>query len=118
MDTVDQKIEILRKKQTELSNILSLIAIQTILIFGVPAVCGYFLGVWLEEKGVLKVVAYGTPLLGTFFLSWFILLRKIKSINKEVFTVEEELRRLVPPKVFESKTNREDSDGFEIETKK
>ncbi len=110
MDSTEQKLQTLRAEQETLSRKLSFLSFETIFIFGVPAVLGYFAGMYLENRGVVKLLAYIAPLLLTFVFSWFILLRKLKSITQKVKDVEVEIKRLVPPKIEE---NEEEQEGKE-----
>ena len=110
MDSTEQKLHTLRAEQEVLSRRLSFLSFETIFIFGVPAVLGYFTGMYLENRGVVKLLAYIAPLLLTFVFSWVILLRKLKSITQKVKDVEAEIKRLVPPKIEE---NDEEQEGKE-----
>lgn len=100
-NNVKKRLKDLRSMQGELSNKLSSLVLQTIVIFGVPALLGYFMGVYLEGRGVTKVFAYTLPLILTFSFSWFILLRKLNRLKREVEKVESEIRELAPPKIEE-----------------
>jgi uncharacterized membrane protein YfcA len=110
MDSTEQKLGIFRAEQEILSRRLSFLSFETIFIFGVPAVLGYFAGIYLENRGVVKVLAYVGPLLLTFVFSWLVLLRKLKSITQKVKNVEEEIKRLAPPRTEE---NEEEQEGKE-----
>lgn len=99
----ETKLAELRKQQVELTQRMSVLVLQSIFIFGVPAILGYFMGVYLENRGIMKALAYMGPLLLTFVFSWIILMRKLHSFKEEVEKVEEGIRRLVPPVVPENK---------------
>lgn len=98
----EKRLKDLRSIQGELSNRLSSLVLQTIVIFGLPAILGYFIGVYLENRGILKVFAFSFPLLLTFVFSWFILLRKLSGLKKEIEKVESEIGHLAPPKIEEN----------------
>ncbi|MFZ2151722.1 MAG: hypothetical protein WAV09_01290 [Minisyncoccia bacterium] len=100
---VETKLAELRKQQAELTQRMSVLVLQSIFIFGVPAILGYFMGVYLENRGIMKALAYLGPLLLTFVFSWVILMRKLHSFKEEVEKVEEGIRKLVPPVVSENK---------------
>lgn len=99
MDSSEEKLKTLRTEQEVLSRKLSFLTFETIVIFGVPAILGYFVGVYGENKGFPKAIAYIIPLVITFVLSWVILLKKLKGISEKVKNVEAKIRQLVPPKV-------------------
>lgn len=92
----EQKLKQLRLEQEKLTQDMSVLVLQSIIIFGVPAACGYFLGLYLEGKGVTKIIAYTLPLLGTFILSWAILLTKLRKFKKQVEKNESEIHNLLP----------------------
>jgi len=100
---IEKRLVELRREQEQLTQRMSVLVLQSIFIFGVPAVLGYFTGAYLESRGVVKVIAYVSPLTLTFILSWTILMRKLHSFKKEVEKVEAEIRHLAPPVVGESK---------------
>lgn len=97
------RLEALRKQQEKITNRMSSLVLQSIVIFGLPAIVGYFVGQYLENNGISKVLAYILPLFITFIFSWFILVKKLNSFKKEIEEVESEIRRLAPPL-----TNKED----------
>lgn len=101
-DITENHLAELRAVQTRLSNKLYFLAFKTIFIFGVPAILGYFVGVYLEKNGMTKALAYAIPLTTTFVFSWYVLLRKLKGLKREVEKVEVEIRRLAPPVVKEN----------------
>lgn len=101
----EQELRQLRIKQEKLTQDMSVLVLQSIIIFGVPAVLGYFSGVYLESSGVVKVIAYVGPLIITFILSWVILMRKLYAFKKEVEKNELEIQRLAPPVALENKDN-------------
>ena len=92
----EQELRRLRMEQEKLTQGMSVLVLQSIVIFGVPAVCGFFLGSYLEGKGVVKAIAYTLPLLGTFVLSWVILLTKLRKFKKQVEKIESEIHSLLP----------------------
>lgn len=94
----EQKLKQLRLEQEKLTQDMSVLVLQSIIIFGVPAACGYFLGLFLEGNGVTKVIAYTLPLLGTFILSWVILLAKLRKFKKQVEKIELQIHNLLPNK--------------------
>lgn len=89
-----EQLKSLKKEQTQLSDRLNSLVFQTIIIFGAPAVLGYFIGLYLERMGISKIIAFILPLAGTFVLSWWILLRKLKKLTREVKIVEEQIKQL------------------------
>lgn len=95
---LEQELKRLRIEQEKLTQDMSVLVLQSIIIFGVPAICGYFLGFYLESKGVAKTVAYILPLLGTFILSWVILLIKLRKFKKQIEKIELEIHNLLPHK--------------------
>ena len=99
----EAKLKKLRREQEQLTQRMSVLVLQSIFIFGVPAVLGYFAGVYLENTGVVKVFAYILPLVLTFAFSWFVLLTKLNRLKREVEKVESEIQHLAPPKAEENK---------------
>jgi uncharacterized membrane protein (DUF485 family) len=100
---VEHRLKALRKEQEQLTQKMSVLVLQSIFIFGIPAILGYFTGAYLENRGVIKVVAYVVPLLLTFILSWIILIRRLNSFKREVEVVESKIRELAPPVVIEER---------------
>ena len=92
----EQELRRLRIEQEKLTQDMSVLVLQSIIIFGVPAVCGFFLGSYLQGQGVAKAIAYTLPLLGTFVLSWAILLTKLRKFKKQVEKIELEIHNLFP----------------------
>lgn len=98
----EQELKRLRSEQQKLTQGMSVLVLQSIIIFGVPAVCGYFVGLYLEGEGVAKAIAYTLPLLATFVLSWVILLVKLNRFKKQVEKIELGIQNLLPSKTPQS----------------
>ena len=109
---IEEKLKKLRREQEQLTQRMSVLVLQSIFIFGVPAVLGYFAGVHLENRGVVKVVAYVGPLLLTFIASWIILVRKVNSFKQDVERIELEIQELAPPAIMEDKDELDEKEDL------
>lgn len=91
---MEKTIKELRQKQQVTASKLNVLLFQTIFIFGVPAVFGYYTGLWLQGFQISKLIAFLLPLSISFLFSWFISIRKLKMLTSEIRNIEGQLQEL------------------------
>ena len=109
-----EQLKNLREEQGRLADRLNSLVFQTIIIFGVPAIVGYFIGAYLEKMGISKIIAFVLPLMLTFALSWWVLIKKLKKLTNKVKVIEDRIRELAPQNTPEN-SDSVDKDLVDLE---
>lgn len=91
---MEETIKELRQKQQVTASKLNVLLFQTIFIFGVPAVFGYYAGLWLQGFQISKPIAFLLPLSISFIFSWLIFFRRLKVLTSEIQSIEGQLQEL------------------------
>jgi len=90
---MDQNIELkeLRAEQEQISNSMSVLLYQSILIFGIPAIMAYFAGTYILQYVHIKAFAYLPPLVLACIFSVFVFTRMVKKYIVRITVIEKKI---------------------------
>ncbi len=83
-----EELKSLRQKNESFANELASLAYKSIFIFGIPAIGVYFLGGYLMHFVDSKALVYLPLLVLAFSFSWYMLMRHIQVLNRQIKKVE------------------------------
>jgi uncharacterized membrane protein len=71
-----------------------LMTFETIFIFGIPALLGYFIGIYLKNTYYISKYIQILILLPMFILSWLILIKRYKNLDLKLKNINLKIKDL------------------------
>ncbi len=84
----------LEAKRDRLTTRSFYIALETLFIFGVPALVAVYTGKWFVERFSMGEWIIYTLLAGTFIVSWVILIARVRKASQAIKRIQKEIQDL------------------------
>lgn len=107
---IKDELESIRKKKEQLGHTSFIMALQLIIVFGLPVVVALLVGKWLNDT--TSIAPYGTILTGglAFALSWTIVIRMYKKLTQSFKELQQQEQAILssPEERALDKAHRDD----------